>query len=76
MFFNLRLSIIKMFGYKYLVNMNPKSKEIHDLTNTKYQCFIPKIKNKKYIRYSDLPKYFKMGYDGCRWCNNEMDFKG
>jgi len=64
--FNIMLS-----SGNYLIN--EKSKEIHDLNNIHQQCFIDIIKNKTYIKGSQLPEYIKNGYNGCRWCNSKYD---
>ena len=62
---NIRLS------KKYLVNK--RTKEIHNLSNIQYQCFVNIIKDKIYISENELLDYISNGYNGCRWCNSKYD---
>ena len=65
---NIRLSSI---DNRYLVNN--RTKEIHDLQNIKYQCFIDIILDKTLISEKELNNYLSNGYNGCRWCNPKYD---
>ena len=65
---NIRLSNLNK---RYLVNN--RSMEIHDLYNTKHQCFIDEIVDKTYISEWQLKDYLSDGYNGCRWCNYRYD---
>ncbi|MCI1693301.1 hypothetical protein [Aneurinibacillus aneurinilyticus] len=67
-------------GKRYVVNTNPKHKEIHDLDNEHTSCDINKITTshiKMLDTYSEVENYIKNnpGYDGCYWCLNELHTK-
>lgn len=61
----------KSLGLDYMVNLG--SMEIHDLKNSKHNCMIDKIKDRKLIRKSKLGYYLDNGFNGCRWCYKSED---
>lgn len=66
--------IEKLFGYKYIANLSPRSKEIHNLSNLKSQCSIKLIKKGKYLTKKQCIKYFlEKGFNGCKHCYKSID---
>lgn len=63
--------IMKLFGFKYLVNL--KTNEIHDLSVPHVNCKTDMIRYKKYINEKELTKLLNDGYNGCRFCMKNYD---
>ncbi len=51
---------------------NSRTREIHDLSNTKKSCKIDKIKDDNKIFFGSIEEIEKarneLGYKGCKWC--------
>ena len=61
-----------MNGERYLANINPSNREVHDLDNEKTganQCQIDEIIRAGHDKpYTSLQDAKRDGYDNCRWC--------
>ena len=64
--------LIVFFGFGYVVNES--SKEIHRLSRKHKNCLYNMMGKKKYTtREGAYRLIFEDGYNGCRYCWNEMD---
>jgi len=74
--FELELWFRRLFGQKYLVNLNPKSKEIHRIYGKNRCKFLPSITHKKYVGINGMKEILDDkpgGYNGCYLCLREFD---
>lgn len=70
---NAKLNIIEkwflFWGMCYVVNLNPKSKEIHSLKSKHKSCQLEKIRRKMYVTRKIAQKLIKeQGFNGCMFC--------
>jgi hypothetical protein len=57
------------WGMTYVVNLNPRSKEIHSLTSKHKSCQLDRISRKKYVTHRKALKLIKEnGFNGCMFC--------
>lgn len=57
------------WGFAYVVNLNPRSKEIHSLKSKHKSCQLDKIRRKKYVTRKGAHKLIKEnGFNGCMFC--------
>ncbi len=64
----------KFWGFGYVVNHRPKSKEIHRLSSKHKNCHTDRIANREYVTRSKALKLIREdGYNGCRWCWKDVD---
>lgn len=62
------------WGLCYVVNLNPKSKEIHRLIEKHENCNLDLMKRKRYVSHKKAMKLItNEGFNGCRWCWQEED---
>lgn len=66
-------SLRKIFGFHYLANLNPQSKEIHYLPKVKTNCGLKYLKKGKYLTKKGMLKYLEKGYNGCAHCLTEYN---
>ncbi len=58
-----------MNGEKYLANINPDKREIHDLDNEKAACQVDEIINAFHDKpYISLASAHRDGFDNCAHC--------
>lgn len=60
--------LVKVLGYKYLINLNPKSKKIHMIATSK-NCMIELMTYWDYLTERGKNRYLKKGYQMCTKCN-------
>lgn len=51
---------------RYLGNMSPTKKEVHDAENPKSQCQLGEIKDKRW--FNTLEEAHRAGLDNCAYC--------
>ena len=62
------------WGMAYVVNLNPRSKEIHSLNSKHKSCQLDKIVQKKYVTRKKALKLIKEeGFNGCLFCWKETN---
>lgn len=58
-----------MSGQRYLANVSPSKREVHDLDNEKTNCQIDEIIKADNDRpYNSLEAAHRDGYDNCHYC--------
>lgn len=70
---NAKLTFIEkwflFWGFAYVVNLNPRSKEIHSLRSKHKSCQLSRISKKMYVTKTIAQKLIKeQGYNGCMFC--------
>lgn len=62
------------WGLGYVVNLNPRSKEIHRLKHKHKCCQTERMSRKRYVSERTAFKLIKEeGYNGCRFCWKDQD---
>ena len=61
------------FGTQYRYFVNHGTKEIHDIKRTEKRCRLNMIINGSWETRKGAKKLLKKGYNGCRYCNPELD---
>lgn len=65
-----RSKMLEIIGFRYILNHNPRSKEIHKVKTLKKHCNVVLMKNAGYhTKFSQYIARKFFGYDGCKKCN-------
>lgn len=68
-----RNKFLEFIGFKFIVNNNKSSKEIHRVRSITTSCRISMMTDAKYITKRKAAKLLKNGHNGCRFCYHEKD---
>jgi hypothetical protein len=66
----IKMFFLKLFGYRYIVNMG--TKEIHRIDGNA-RCRTDMIRHGKYVTERRMRKMLKSGFNGCRYCLKKFD---
>ena len=64
---------IDNYGKHYKVNLNPTSKEIHDIRHHEIRCKTHQIVRFVMVNKKEMKKYLAEGYNGCAYCLKKHD---
>lgn len=71
-----RSKLLEWIGFRYILNHNPKSKEIHRVSDLKTNCNVDIMASAGYHTWiSQLIARKMFGYDGCHKCNRKYHKK-
>lgn len=66
--------LLNLLGFRYIANLNPKSKEIHYLPESKASCGLKYLKNGKRLTRKGMLRHInEKGYNGCVHCLTNKD---
>jgi hypothetical protein len=71
-----RSKFLEMIGFRYVLNHNPRSLEIHRVDDLKKNCNVEAMTNAGY--HTKLSQFIArkwFGYDGCAKCNKKFHTK-
>lgn len=71
-----RSKFLEMIGFRYILNHNPHSREIHRVADLKKNCNVEAMTSADYhTKFSQFIARKFFGYDGCAKCNNKFHTK-